>query len=124
MACNSCKDKQGTSELLNVLKNNNGETRPKDIGFVLFNGTIRFIMFAISLLIVPFILLFVIYLLFKTIILNKGDINLMPPLLALAKKIGIGKKQVEDEHPEDYEDLDSDNPDEYELEERVDKIEL
>ena len=48
----------------------------------------------------------------------------MPPLLALANKIGIGKKRVEEEYPEDYEDLNSDNPDEYELVERVDKVEI
>ena len=126
MGCQSCKDKQGTSEILNVFKNNknNSEPTPKDFGFVLFNGVIRLALFAISLLMVPLILLLVVYLLFKTIILNNGEVNLMPPLLALAKKIGIGKKQIEEEYPDDYEDLESDNPDDYELEERVDKIVL
>lgn len=124
MACKSCKNKQGASELLDSLKQSNGEPKPKDFGFVLFNISVRIILFAISLALVPIILVFVVYLLFKTIILNRGDINLMPPLLALAKKIGIGKKRVEEEYPEDYEDLDSDNPDEYELVEKVDKIEL
>jgi hypothetical protein len=124
MACKSCKNKQGASELLNSLKQDNEEPKQKDFGFVLFNISIRIILFSISLALVPLILLFVVYLLFKTIILNRGDINLMPPLLALAKKIGIGKKRVEEEYPEDYEDLNSDNPDEYELVEKVDKIEL
>jgi len=124
MACKSGKNKQGASELLNSLKQDNEEPKQKDFGFVLFNISIRIILFSISLALVPLILLFVVYLLFKTIILNRGDINLMPPLLALAKKIGIGKKRVEEEYPEDYEDLNSDNPDEYELVEKVDKIEL
>lgn len=128
MACKSCKDKQGASELLNVFKQGNSteqrEPSPKDFGFVLFNVSIRTILFVISLVLVPVIILFVIYLLFKTIILNRGDVNLMPPLLALAKKMGIGKKRVEEEYPEDYEDLESDNPDEYELVEKVDKVEL
>jgi len=126
MACQSCKDKQGTSEILNVFKNNKNNSEPttRDFGFVLFNGIVRLVLFAISLLMIPLILLLVVYLLFKTIILNNGEVNLMPPLLELAKKIGIGKKQIEEEHPEDYQDLESDNPDDYELEERVDKIVL
>jgi hypothetical protein len=127
MACKSCKDKQGASELLNVFKQDNTKERepsPKEFGFILFNLSIRTILFLISLALVPVILVFVVYLLFKTIILNRGDVNLMPPLLALAKKIGIGKKRVEEEHPEDYEDLDSNNPEDYELVEKVDKVEL
>ncbi len=124
MACNSCKNKQGTSELLNSLKQGNEEQKPRDFGFILFDISIRIILFFISLTLIPIILVFVVYLLFKTIILNRGDVNLMPPLLALANKIGIGKKRVEEEYPEDYEDLNSDNPDEYELVERVDKVEI
>jgi len=127
MACQSCKNKQGASELLNVFKQDNTKERepsPKEFGFILFNLSIRTILFLISLALVPVILVFVVYLLFKTIILNRGDVNLMPPLLALAKKIGIGKKRVEEEHPEDYEDLDSNNPEDYELVEKVDKVEL
>ena len=124
MACKSCKNKQGASELLNSLKQGNEEPKPKDFGFVLFNISIRIVLFAISLALVPLILVFVVYLIFKTIILNRGDINLLPSLLALAKKFGIAKKRVEEEYPEDYEDLNSDNPDEYELVEKVDKIEL
>jgi len=67
-------------------------------------------------------MLFVVYLMFKTIILNNGEINLTPTLLSVAKTLGIGKKKVEEEHPEDYEDLDSNKPDEYEIYEKVDKV--
>lgn len=125
MGCNSCKNKGGVDDL-NVFINDKGEreSTPKDFGFRVFNVLIRIVLFVISLIIVPVIILLVIYLLFKTIILNNGTVDLMPAFLKLAKSIGIGKKRVEEEHPEDYEDLDPDNPDEYELDERVDKIKL
>jgi hypothetical protein len=131
MACKSCKNKDSAIEegLLSVFKKEGGVTPredPKegDVGFQLFNISVRVLLFAITLLTTPLIMLFVVYMLFKTIILNKGQVDLMPSLLTFAKSIGLGKKKVEEENPEDYEDLDSDNPDKYDIAERVDKIEL
>jgi len=131
MGCKSCKNKKdGLAEeaLLSVFKKNGKkrETEPtkSDFGFQLFNVVMRVILFAIGLLTTPLIMLFVVYLLFKTIMLNRGDVDLMPTLLDFAKSIGIGKKKVEEEHPDDYEDLDSDNPDAYDIAERVDKVKL
>jgi hypothetical protein len=130
MGCESCKNK-GASDSLNLfIKNKNKttkvvETKQTDIGFRIFNILIRLFLFGISLALVPIILLFVVYLLFKTIILNKGEINLMPALLKLANGIGIGrKKRNVDENPDDYEDLDTENPDDYEFDEKVDRVEL
>ena len=42
-------------------------------------------------------MLFVVYMLFKTIVLNNGQIDLYPSLLVFAKGLGIGKKKVEEE---------------------------
>jgi len=82
-------------------------------------------MFGVGLLLTPAIMIFVVWLLFKTVVLNRGSVNLMPSLLNLASGLGIGrKKTTEEEHPDDYEDLNPDNPDDYELDEKVDKIEL
>jgi hypothetical protein len=63
-------------------------------------------------------------LLFKTIIFNNGEVNLKPTLVVVANKIGLGNKKVEEKYPEDYEDLDSDNLDNYHISERVDKVEI
>lgn len=124
MGCKSCKDKQGSSKILDGLKNNSiNEEKPKDIGFLIFNVTIRVILFVITLVTVPIIMLLVIYLLFKTIVLNRGSVNLMPPLLALAKKMGIGRKQSKEENFDDSEDLNGTSED-YEIVEKVDKIVL
>jgi len=124
MSCESCKNKD--NDVLSVFQKNGPkvETEPKtsDFGFRLFNISIRVLIFAVSLLATPLIMLFVVYLMFKTIMLNKGEVNLTPTLLSVAKSLGMGKKKVEEEHPEDYEDLDSDKPDEYEIYERVDKV--
>lgn len=125
MGCESCKNKGGGDELLSVFKNGKDTKRDpteSDIGFKIFNYSIRGLIFIFSLLTVPVIIGFVIYLLFKIIILNKGDVNLMPSLLALAKKIGLGKKRSKES--DDYEDIDVDNPEEYEISEKVDNIEL
>jgi hypothetical protein len=127
MGCKSCKDKSGASELLDAFKQNNSdgnELKPKSFVFAFFNISIRTILFVISLCLTPIIILFVIYLLFKTIILNNGAVDLMPPLLILAKKIGINKEKIEDKYPDDYEDLDYNNPDNYELDENIEKINL
>ena len=125
MGCKSCKDKEEKLSVFQKTKNKK-ETEPtvNDFGFQLFNHSIRILLFVVGLAATPLIMVFVVYLLFKTIILNNGDVNLMPTLLHLAKGLGIGKKKTEEEHPEDYEDLDSDNPDDYEVAERVDKVVL
>ncbi len=128
MSCKSCKN--GDTKLSVFQKNPNNKKREveptaKDFGFQIFNYAIRVILFVICLLATPLIMVFVVYILFKTVVLNKGDINITPLLLEIAKGLGIGKKKnVEDEYPEDYEDLDVNNPDEYESAERIDKIEL
>lgn len=129
MGCDSCKNKAASESLNLFIKNGTKDTRvtetkQTDIGFQIFNILIRLFLFAIGLLLLPIIMFFVVYMLFKTIIMNKGEINLMPALLKLANGIGIGRKRNVDEHPEDYEDLDSENPDEYELDEKVDRVEL
>lgn len=98
MGCKSCKNKEVGESLNLFIKNNNKgnkvvETNQTDIGFRIFNILIRLFLFGISMALVPFIMLFVIYMLFKTVILNKGEINLMPALLKLANGIGIGKRR-------------------------------
>lgn len=124
MGCKSCKDKQGSAKILDTLKNTDtGENKPKDVGFLIFNVLIRLILFGVTLITVPIILLLVVYLLFKTIVLNRGGVNLMPPLLALAKKLGIGKKNSKEESVDDSEDLNTTSED-YEIVEKVDKIVL
>ena len=126
MGCKSCKNGEEKLTLFQNPDSTKREVEPtkEDFGFQLFNYAIRIILFAITLLITPLLMLFVVYMLFKTIVLNNGQIDLYPSLLVFAKGLGIGKKKVEEEYPEDYEDLDLDNPDDYELAERVDKIEL
>lgn len=124
MGCQSCKNKG--NEILSVFKNpknnENVEVEPKGVVFQIFNFLIRLFIFAISICLTPVIMLFVVYMLFKTVMLNSGEVNLTPTLLKVAKGIGIGKKRVEDEYPEDYEDLKSNNPEEYELDEQIDKV--
>ena len=126
MGCSTCKGKSKEEDMLNVFKldSDDRKVEPKvtDLGFRIFSLAVRFVLFLIGSLLSPLILLFVIYMLFKTIVLNKGTIDLMPSLLSMAKTFGIGKKTIVEESPEDYEDLDSSNPDGYELSERVDKI--
>jgi len=130
MSCKSCKNKEeGIEEgLLSVFRKDGGtpreEAKETEVKFQLFNIAIRVIIFAVTLLTTPLIMLFVVYMLFRTIILNKGQIDLMPSLISIATTIGLGKKKVEEEYPDDYEDLDSDNPDDYEVAERVDKVEV
>ena len=126
MACKSCKNDENKLSLFKNPNNKKREVEPtkKDFGFQIFNSIIRLVMFGITLLITPFIMLFVVYMLFKTIVLNNGEVDLYPSLLHFAKGLGIGKKKVEEEHPEDYEDLDINNPDDYEVAERIDKIDL
>ena len=127
MSCKSCKNKDEESVLSVFNRNPNKketEPTPKDFGFQLFNVSVRLLLFAISLAATPLIMVFVVYLLFKTLMLNNGQVDLMPTLLQMAKGFGIGRRKVEEENPEDYEDLDINNPDEYEIDERVDKIEL
>lgn len=124
MSCKSCKNKQGSTKIVDELKNNgSNEETPKDFGFLIFNVTIRIILFAITLVTVPIIMLLVIYLLFKTIVLNRGSINLMPSLLALSKKMGIGRKDSKEENFDDSEDSNTTSED-YEIVEKVDKIVL
>lgn len=127
MGCKSCKDK-GKLESLNVFKKNKSTdklpAKEEDIIYKIFNVVVRLIIFLIGVTVTPVILLFIIYLLFKIIVLNNGQVNLTPALLNIATSLGLGKKRVEDEHPEDYEDLDVNNPEDYELAEKVDKIVL
>jgi hypothetical protein len=120
MGCKSCKDKN-----LDVLTKGDGREDPvsKDIGFIIFNILIRIVMFVISLAATPIIMLFVIWMLFKTVILNKGELNLMPSLLIIGKKLGIGKKKRK-AYKDDSEDINYDKPEDYELNEKVDKIKL
>jgi hypothetical protein len=127
MGCQSCKDKD-KSESLNIFRKNKSADRlpakKEDIVFRLFNIVVRLFMFLIGVILTPAITLFIIYLLFKTIVLNNGQVNLTPSLLKIATTLNIGKKKVEDENPEDYEDLDVDKPEDYELDEKIDKIVL
>jgi len=132
MGCKSCKNKNNEiseENLLSVFKRKSGKTQREPITgsetkFKLFNILIRIILFSVSLITVPIITLFIIYLLFKTIIFNNGEVNLKPTLVVVANKIGLGNKKVEEKYPEDYEDLDSDNLDNYHISERVDKVEI
>jgi len=125
MGCQSCKNKKAGDSLKVFINNDSKEAKPKDIGFQIFNIIVRLFMFGVGLLLTPAIMIFVVWLLFKTVVLNRGSVNLMPSLLNLASGLGIGrKKTTEEEHPDDYEDLNPDNPDDYELDEKVDKIEL
>jgi len=133
MGCRTCKNKDGIdtneSEILKVFKRKSGKTEREIITgtetkFKIFNFIIRFIIFLVSLITVPIIILFIIYLLFKTILLNNGEVNLKPTLVVLANKIGLGNKKIEEKYPEDYDDLESDKLDDYHIAERVDKIKL
>jgi len=127
MGCESCKDK-GKLESLNIFRKNKSTDKlpseKEDPAYKIFNVVIRAILFLASLITIPFILLFVVYLLFKIIILNNGQVNLTPSLLKIATVLRLGRNKVEDENPEDYEDLDVDKPEDYELDEKVDKIVL
>lgn len=121
MGCQSCKKKKG--EL--YVNNDAMVTESNDIGFKAFNIVLRIIMLGIGLSLSPLILVFIWYMLFKIIILDDGDVNLMPSMVLLGKKLGIGRpKKSEEKYPDDYEDLDSNNPDDYEIDEKIDKVEL
>ena len=121
MSCKSCKDK---NKNLDSLVKGDGSEDPitKNIVFMIFNILIRIIMFGISLITTPIIMLFVVWMLFKTIMLNKGEINVMPSLVMVGKKMGIGKNKSK--KSDDHEDVDTSKPEDYELSEKVEKIKL
>jgi len=125
MGCQSCKEKSNT-ENLSVYKNENlpRNKESKGVGFTIFEYSVKILIFSIVMLISPIIILFVWYLLFKTIILDKGNVSLMPFLLSVGKKLKIGIPQINYEDDDDYEDLDVNNPDDYVLDEPVDEIRL
>lgn len=121
MSCQSCKEK---SKNLNSLVKGDGSEDPitKNVAFIIFNVLIRIILFAISLATTPVILLFIVWMLFKTIMLNKGDLNIMPSLVMVGKQMGIGKRKSK--KSKDSEDIDTSKPENYEFDERVDKVKL
>lgn len=123
MGCNSCKDNK-SAENLAIYKNADNLDSNESRGpvFALFGFTIKLFLYFVTMLISPLILLFIWYILFKTIILNKGQINMMPFLISVGSKLGIGRKKIDYDNDDDYEDLDINNPDEYELAEMVDEI--
>ena len=123
MGCNSCKDNKSAENLAvynNADKLDSNENRGPV--FALFAFTIKLFLYFVTMLISPLILLFIWYILFKTIILNKDQINMMPFLISVGSKLGIGRKKIDYDNDDDYEDLDVNNPDEYELAEMVDEI--
>lgn len=125
MGCNSCKDKDNLDKLA-VFKNADSprNKKRKSTGFLIFEYSMKIAMFSITMLISPLILLFVWYLLFKTIILNNGKVNIMPFLILVGGKLGIGREEIDYENDDDYEDLDVNNPDDYVLVEPIDEIKL
>jgi len=124
MGCNSCKDK---SNNLSVFKNadlpRNNQSE-KTTGFLILEYSVKILLFLVTMMISPLILLFVWYLLFKTIVLNRGEVNMMPFLTASATKLGIGRPEKDYDSDDDYEDLDVNNPDDYELVEVIDEIRI
>jgi hypothetical protein len=121
MSCQSCKEK---NKSLNSLVKGDGSEDPitKNVVFIIFNILIRLLLFAITLVFTPIIMAFVVWMLFKTIILNKGEVNVMPSLVMVGKNLGIGKRKSNNH--DDREDVDTSKPEDYELDERVDKIKL
>tara|TARA_R110000787_G_scaffold261853_1_gene367193 strand:+ start:210 stop:578 length:369 start_codon:yes stop_codon:yes gene_type:complete len=121
MGCQSCKEK---NKSLDSLVKGNGSEDPitKNIVFIIFNILIRILLFAITLIFTPIIMAFVVWMLFKTIMLNKGEVNVMPSLVMVGKSLGIGKSKIKSNM--DGEDIDTSKPEDYEFDEIVDKIKL
>ena len=112
MSC--CKDKKSKNEIgdLELFKNPN-INNDKDWFYKSLNFGIRIIIFLLALsLVVPTVIPFTVYMLFKTIILENGNIDIKPAMITLGKWMGLGNNSKDDE-------IDVTRPEEYQL---VDEI--
>src|SRR3972149_8916056 len=86
MSCNSCKSKK--INILNPKASTNEPLNKKQlISLNVLNFSIRFFIFLISLLFVPIVVLITVYMLFKTIVLQNNDLNMLPAIIKFAKII-------------------------------------
>ena len=101
MVCSTCKQSNPTF----VATSDEKVSNLKNIKYYF----IKFLVFlVVSIILVPFIIPILLFVLFKTIVLSEG-VNIMPLLLHVGKKIFPEEKEEEDEDEEI-------NEDEYELE--------
>lgn len=109
MGCN-CKNKNGVEDIdsngsVNGIPNATNETNFSKI----VKYTVKSLVFLLVLALFPIISVFIIWFIFKTIVLNK-QIDMKPMISFVGRKL---KDNVNEE--EDYEDLTDANPDDYEV---------
>ena len=112
MGCKSCKQKaKENAEIsdLNVFVSEDG----KKISWYhdIINLILRFTLFLVSLISLPFIMAFTVGMLFKVIVLNKSNVDVMPMLVKIGRGLGIGKdkKEYDDEDDEELELYEEEN---------------
>lgn len=94
MSCN-CKGDKKTDDFLK------DESIPSEsIGQKILKYFFKTLAFVFMLALLPIIVLFIIWFMFKMLVLNK-DINIKPLLLAIGKKF----QQTEEDYEDDYETL-------------------
>jgi len=96
--CNSCK---GNSKSVNEILADQGSTK-KSFGETLVKYTFKMMTFLLFLVVLPLINLYLIWLIFEMLILNK-NIDIKPLLFFIGNKF---KKKDDDEEEEYLEDLD------------------
>jgi len=107
MACNTCKKSKTTDKS----KTKNDTVSNNDLSIKIRDNIIKFFAFILlSVIFIPLVIPATLYTLFITIFTDKG-INIVPLALYIGKK--IFKKDEEEE--DDFEDEDSLDWDEYEL---------
>ena len=109
MGCNSCKS--GRANILGFNTTENVEIKDRFSWSSLLVFIVKTMLFAISLaIILPILVPFSVYILFKTIYLN-GNIDVTGGLIGVAKVLGFKKRIDNDYDEEGYDDNDYDEED-------------
>ena len=91
MSCN-CKNTSIDNEFEKTSKQNNTKV---------INTILNFITFVIvTVIVIPLIIPYMVYILFKTIVLRNSDVNISSTLLKISKK--LIEKEGNDDNEEDY----------------------
>lgn len=109
MGCN-CKNKKISENNLDINDVSFSQIKNKSITITAINYVLRFLMFVItSVISIPVVIVFTIYMLFKTILIGKSiDIS------GTMKSIGTMLKQKEN-NDENEDEIDEDDEDDYEI---------
>jgi hypothetical protein len=120
MACKSCKEKNNGVTAKDLLPETNNDK--KTIVTRVFEYIVKFFLFLILFVaLVPFIIPILAVLLYNTVVMSKS-VDLMPLLKFLTQK--MFKRVFEEEEEYDDEEDEELGPDEYELENPHDIIEI